>query len=134
MHRRSPSKLWRKFGSRYSLIGNKSNISGKSYFPPVNVEPENGNTELKIFYYKKEAKLVAWSTVQAAPEGFERYKPYIVAILELEDGERLTSQIVDVEVEKLKRGDILVPTFRKIYADGDDGIIHYGLKWTKIEK
>lgn len=132
MHRKSPSKIWRKFGSRYSLIGSKSKVTDKTYYPPVHVEPENGNTEFSEHQFKKSAKLVTWSRVDAAPSGFERYKPYIMAILELENGERLTTQVVDVDYDKLQKGDTLFPLFRKYFQDGDDGVIHYGLKWTKL--
>nr|MBP9759461.1 OB-fold domain-containing protein [Candidatus Dojkabacteria bacterium] len=94
---------------------------------------ESGNAENKFtsVKYKKEGKLVTWSVVNAAPNGFEDIKPYIIGIIELEDGERLTSQIIDIESNELQKGDILIPTFRKIYEDGKDGIIHYGLKWMK---
>lgn len=112
--------------------GSKSKTSGKTYYPPVLFEEGNKNNEFEVFKYKKVGKLVSWSSVSATPNGFENIKPYTVAIIELEDGQRLTSQIVDIEENELKKGDILVPTFRKIYEDGEDGIIHYGLKWTKI--
>jgi uncharacterized OB-fold protein len=132
MHRKSPSKIWRKFNNRYSLGGVKSKATGKTYYPPVIFESENNNSEFEIHKYKKAGKLVTWSVVNAAPNGFETIKPYIIAVIELEDGQRLTSQIVDTKAENLKKNDVLVPTFRKIYEDGEDGIIHYGLKWTKV--
>ena len=131
MHRKSPSKIWRKFQNRYLLEGVKSETSGKTFYPPVIFEAGNPENKFTINKYKKEGKLVTWSVVNAAPNGFEDFKPYVVAIIELEAGERLTSQIVDVESKELQKGDILIPTFRKIYEDGKDGIIHYGLKWTK---
>lgn len=130
MHRKSPSKIWRKFNNRYALQGVKSKTSSNSYYPPILTEADL-NTEFDLINYKKEGKLVTWSLVSAPPNGFENMKPYIVAIIELEDGQRLTSQVVDVDTAELKKDDTLTPTFRKIYEDGEDGIIHYGLKWTK---
>lgn len=131
MHRKSPSKIWRKFQNRYSLEGVKSEISGKTYYPPVLFEAKNTENKFSIKKYKKIGKLISWSVINSTPNGFENIKPYIVAIIELEDGERLTSQVVDIDSKELKKGDILLPTFRKIFEDGKDGIIHYGLKWTK---
>jgi uncharacterized protein len=131
MHRKSPSKIWRNISRRYALVGSKSEETGKVYFPPISVEPENGNTKFKPEAFAKRATLITWSTVTSPPTGYEKYKPYIVAILELENGERLTSQIVDVEEATLQKGDVLFPTFRKFFEDGKDGVIHYGLKWTK---
>lgn len=132
MHRKSPQKIWRKFKNRYALYGSKSKKTNKAYYPPLSVEPENGNTEFVPYQFKKQAKLVTWSLVEAPPDGFEDFTPYVVAILELGNGERLTTQIADADSDKLQKGDILYPTFRKYYEDGKDGVIHYGLKWTKI--
>jgi hypothetical protein len=73
---------------------------------------------------------VTWSIVRVAPEGFENQTPYAVGILELENGQRLTGQIIDVDYNSLKKGDTLFATFRKIYEDGDKGVIEYGLKWS----
>lgn len=131
MHKKSPSKLWRKFKNRYQLEGVKSNISNKTYYPPILVEPQTANTQFGNYKYKKLGKLISWSIVHSTPEGFENQKPYIVGIIELEDGERLTAQIVDTSPADLRQGEILIPTFRKVYQDGQDGVIHYALKWTK---
>ncbi|MBD3362654.1 transcriptional regulator [Candidatus Dojkabacteria bacterium] len=132
MHKKSPSKIWRKFKSRYLLIGSKSKKTDKAYYPPVFVEPENSNTEFEAYRFENEAKLITWSEVNAPPAGFEDMKPYIVGILEFKNGERITTQIVDVDYNKLQKGDVFIPTFRKYFEDGKDGIIHYGLKWTKV--
>jgi uncharacterized protein len=131
MYKKSPSKVWRKFNNRYSLTGVKSKETGKSYYPPVLVE-KTGNTEFAIEKIKKAGKLITWSQVTSPPEGFEDYKPYIIGIIEFENGERTTAQIVESEFTNLKYGDKLVPVFRKYFEAGDDGIIHYGLKWRRI--
>lgn len=131
MHKSSPSKIWRKERNKYSITGVKSNKTGKVYFPPILVEPENGNTEFSEYHFKPEAKLISWSIVRAAPTGYEALTPYVVAILELEGGQKLTGEIVDVDPETLKKGDILRAIFRKVYSDGEAGVIHYGFKWTK---
>jgi uncharacterized OB-fold protein len=131
LHKKSPSKIWRKFNNRYQIEGVKSTQSKKTYYPPILFEPETLNTKFEPFKYNSIGKLVSWTVVYSPPEGFENQKPYIVGIVELEDGERLTTQIVDTNPDDLNQGDILIPNFRKIYEDGEDGVIHYGLKWMK---
>ncbi|MFQ5492638.1 MAG: Zn-ribbon domain-containing OB-fold protein [Candidatus Dojkabacteria bacterium] len=78
----------------------------------------------------QDGKLLTWSVVHAAPEGFEQYVPYVIAILELKDGSRITTQIVDIGSKELKRGMKFKPAFRKLSSDGDAGVIHYGVKYT----
>ncbi|MCA9385877.1 OB-fold domain-containing protein [Candidatus Dojkabacteria bacterium] len=102
MHKSSPSKIWRKFDTRYSIISNQK------------------------------AKLISWSKVESGPDGFDLYTPYTVGILEFEDGTRFTAQVTDSDYDTLKYGDVFVPFFKKYYEDGSDGVIHYGLKWRKI--
>jgi len=70
--------------------------------------------------------------VYAPNKGFEEYAPYIIGIIELSDGERLTTQIVNIDFKDLKYGMRLQACFRRIYVDGDKGIIHYGLKFGPI--
>ena len=131
MYKDSPSKIWRKFNTRYSLTGVKSKETGKSYYPPVLVE-NTGNTEFVVEKIKKIGKLITWSEVTSPPEGFEKMKPYIVGIIEFENGERTTAQIIEVDIRSLRHGDKLIPVFRKYFEAGEDGIIHYGLKWKKV--
>lgn len=129
--RKSPSKIWRKQVSKYTLTGSKFKKTGDSYYPPRYVDPKDHSNESKPVLFEESAKLVTWSIVHSAPEGFERFVPYIIGILEFKNGQRITAQIVDVSIEDLKKGDILHPTFRKVSEDGHDGVINYGLKWTK---
>ena len=131
MHRKSPAKIWRKFPHRYSLVGSKSNETKRTYYPPILVEPLTENKQFTEEKMPKRAKLVSWSLVHSPPEGHERLKPYVVGILEFPNGEKFTTQLVDVEHDKLSFGDIMIPVFRRIFVDGEDGVIHYGLKWTR---
>lgn len=76
------------------------------------------------------AKLITWSVVSATLDGFEDYSPMIIAIVEFDNGKRITTQITDVNPKDLTQGIILRPTFRKVYAAGENGVIHYGVKYT----
>lgn len=132
MHKKSPSKIWRNSQHKYRLVGNKSKNTHKDYYPPVKVVPGTIDSNFEYQELPEKGKLVTWSIVRVAPNGFEGNVPYVIAIIELENGERLTSQVVDIEdFDKLNKGDALYPSFRKIYEDGKDGVIHYGLKWSR---
>ena len=131
MHKASPAKIWRKFHNRYQLKGVICVNCKKIYYPSVCHCLKCGSNNFESFVFKDAAKLITWSVVYAAQEGFEDSLPYIIAIVELEQGERLTSQLVNIEISDLHYGLDLVPTFRKVFSSGDEGIIHYALKFTK---
>ncbi|MCK4438533.1 OB-fold domain-containing protein, partial [Candidatus Bathyarchaeota archaeon] len=63
---------------------------------------------------------------------FEKYKPYVVALIELEDGMRLLSQVVDVDPEEVQKGMRVEAVFRRVKEDGKAGIIQYGYKFRPV--
>jgi uncharacterized OB-fold protein len=70
--------------------------------------------------------------VNNAPIGYEKYLPYYVALIELNDGVRLLSQLVDVSSEEVETGMEVEATFRRIKEDGASGIIEYGYKFRPV--
>lgn len=132
MYKGSSPKSWRKYKTKYRLLGNQGKKSDKKYYPPVFVSPKNTSEKLKEYEFKPIGKLITWSIVHGAPQGFEEYAPYIIGIVELEDDERITTQIVNVKKSQLKYGLKLKAVFRKIYQAGERGIIDYGLKFSPL--
>src|SRR3990167_740846 len=119
MYRTSSAKAWRYYQNRYRLTGCICVKCKRKDYPVLNVCRNCGNSKLEIYEYKPAAKLITWSEISAAPQGFAEFAPYIVAIVELEKEVCITSQLVDVDNKNLKYGVSLKPVFRKIYADGD---------------
>ncbi len=74
-------------------------------------------------------KLITYTVIRVAPEGFEDQTPYAVGIAELDDGARLTAQVVDCDFSQLRVGLRVKLEFRKMHEDGAAGIIHYGYKF-----
>jgi uncharacterized OB-fold protein len=52
-----------------------------------------------------------------------------VGIAELDDGVKLTAQVVDCDFSELKVGMRVSLEFRKMYEEGEAGVIHYGYKF-----
>lgn len=63
------------------------------------------------------------------PDGFEDQVPYILAVVELDEGARLTGQIVDAHKGDVKIGSRVSRVFRVIQRDDPEGLIHYGFKF-----
>lgn len=79
-------------------------------------------------YLGKEGKIVVWTKVFVAPSGFEHEAPYFVAIVELQDGERMPLQLVECEEKDLKPGRKIVTVIRKLGKVKMDEVIEYSIK------
>ena len=73
-------------------------------------------------------KIVVWTKLYVAPEGFEKQVPYVVAIVEFKNKERKTLQVVDYDEENLKDGLQVITVVRKIGEVSSENVIAYGLK------
>lgn len=126
-------RFWRSIKSRYNLIGVKCMKCGEVYFPPRNVCPKCRRMgKLEDIKLRGIGEVLTYTIISAPPEGFERQVPYIMAIVKLEEGPKLTTQIVDCELDEIKIGMKVRSVFRKIQEDGDPGLIHYGYKFKPI--
>lgn len=131
-HRKSLSLVWRKYPQRYRLVGTKCLTCGRYFFPPRDFCP-HCRRKGKIVKYRMKGtgKIHSYTVVRVPQEGFELETPYILAIVELDEGPKLTAQICDVDPEDVTIGMPVKVTFRRISEDGDSGIINYGYKFTK---
>lgn len=122
------AKYWREIPQRYRGEAVKSAKTGKVYFPPRLVEPGNGNRKFKPVKLTYDGTVLTWTVIRVAPMGFERQSPYALGIIELDDGARITAQIVDVPLDGVKIGMKVRVEFRRINDDGPNGIHLYGYK------
>jgi len=77
-------------------------------------------------------KVYSYSVVHVPPKELEMIAPYVIAIVELEEGPRITTQI-DCKPEEVYIGMPVEVVFRRIKEDGEEGIIHYGYKFKPVE-
>ena len=121
---------WRLLQPRYNLCGTKCGTCGDHFFPPRNICPNcRRKSKIESFKFSGKGKVYSYTVVRAPPTGFEYQKPYLVAVIELVEGARLTSQVVDCTPDDIEIGMDVEMTFRKIIADDDAGIIRYGYKF-----
>jgi len=126
--------IWRRFPERYNLMGNKCETCGKEFFPARKVCPicrrKGKLVEKKM---PTEGKIITWSKVFVSPPGFEFETPYFIAIIELTNGVKLLSQVVDSEEEAVKIGARVKKVFRKIQDFDKEGAIAYGYKFKVVK-
>jgi len=78
----------------------------------------------------KHGSLLSYTLQKESIFGFEEQEPMIFAIVRLDNGVKIVSQIVDAPYESLKEGMKLAAVFRKIRTDGESGQIYYGYKFS----
>ncbi len=129
----SVPRFWRGIPARYRLIGSKCKNCNEVYYPPRKVCPKCKKARMDEVKLKGRGKIETYTVIHVAPEGFEEQVPYVVAIVRLEEGPCLTTQIVDCEPEDIYIGMPVEACFRRINEDGEAGVIYYGLKFRPTE-
>ena len=107
-----PARQWRSYPQTYRLEAGRCKGCGKVFFPPRLVCDSCRGREFETFRMKRTA----------------------VGIVEMDDGVRLTTQIVDADLEEVKIGMPVKMEFRRIYEEGDAGTICYGVKAVPVRQ
>ena len=121
---------WRLIPQRYNLVGSECETCKTAFFPNRQFCPacrRKGKIIDKRFSGKGE--VFSYTIIHAAPRGFEYRKPYALAIIKLEEGPKLTAQIVDCDLKDVEIGSKVKKVFRRIEVHGGEGIIKYGYKF-----
>ena len=125
-------RFWREIPSRYNLVGSKCGNCGALDFPPRDVCPKCGRKSLGKMGRMKlsgRGRIFSYTVIHDAPKAFDIMKPYVLAIVEMEEGLRMTSQVTDLEPAEAKIGMPVETAFRKLGEEGAAGVIHYGYKF-----
>jgi uncharacterized OB-fold protein len=79
------------------LILQRCKDTGKAYFPPRPFSPYTGSRDVEVFEASGKAKLFSYVINHRPAKGFEDEAPYAIAVIELEEGPRMMTNIVDCE-------------------------------------
>lgn len=125
-------RFWREIPSRYNLIGTRCGNCGVLDFPPRAICPRCGRKSVGKMARQKlsgQGTVLSYTVIHDAPSAFDLLKPYVLAVIQLDEGARLTSQIIDVEPNEVKVGLPVEATFRRLGQEGEAGVIQYGYKF-----
>ena len=67
--------------------------------------------------------------IRTSSEEFREYTPYVIGMIKLEEGPKVTSQIVNCCPEDVYIGMPVETCFRKLMTQGKEGIICYSFKF-----
>lgn len=124
------AEAWRRIKHRYNLYGTKCENCKGIYFPPRIICPNcRRKGRMADEKLSGRGKILTFSIVYAPPEGYSLEIPYVLAIVELNEGPKLTAQIVDAKPENVNIGMPVEMAFRKLIEQNSHGLIHYGYKF-----
>jgi len=124
----NPARVAREFPSRYRLEAARCSACGHVVYPARLVCPACRATKLAPVALAPEGKVVTFTVIHVPPAEFKGQSPYVLAVVELTGGVRLTCQVADVDPAAVKTGMPVRLEFRRIQEDGEAGVIAYGHK------
>jgi len=90
--------------SERKLMAAKCGKCGTLLLPPKPVCPKCFSTAFTWVELKGKGRLLSYTVIHISPKQFESMAPYVVGIVELEDGPHLPGMIRDVGPEKIEVG------------------------------
>ncbi|MDE1860619.1 MAG: Zn-ribbon domain-containing OB-fold protein [Candidatus Micrarchaeota archaeon] len=126
------ASLWRKIKARYNLIGNECKNCGTRYFPPRIVCRKCGRkSKMSDFKFNGDGEIVSFTKISVPPDTFKDEAPYFVGVVKLAEGPQVEGHIID-NGGKIAIGTKVRAAFRKMYVDGDEGLIYYHYKFEPV--
>ena len=126
------ARSWREYPRRYRYEAGVCTNCGKWHFPARLVCDKCGGREFETQVMQRTGTILTHTIIRVPPSPHADQAPYAMAIIEMDDGPRVTTQVVDYEEGELAIGQRVKLEFRKISAEGHHGIIDYGYKAVPI--
>ncbi len=130
-------RFWREIPQRYNLKANKCGSCDRVFFPPREACPycrRKSIENMQPMQLSGKGTVLTYSIIHVGPDAFKEQIPYPIAIIQLDEGPKLTAQIVDCNVDDVHIGMRVESTFRRIQQDGCNGAIYYGYKFRKVNE
>jgi uncharacterized OB-fold protein len=122
-------RYWRQRDRYYRLIGSRCGDCGAEFFPPVYRCRKCGSVKIGDKEMPQTGTIVTYTKLHEPLPGFEAQAPFYLAVVRLENGTKVLTQVVDSPDESVKTGARVRATVRRARVDGDSGQIIYGYKF-----
>lgn len=83
----------------------------------------------ETFSFSGLGEVYSFTVIYDAPTGFTQFAPYAIALVKLAEGNMITAQLTDVDLDQIYIGMPVEMVTRKLREDGDRGLITYGYKF-----
>ena len=126
------ARYWRQQDQRYNLKGSMCLECGGHFFPKRTMCPKCHRRSLGNmveFYFSGNGKIISYTIVHEGKSPYRAQIPYVLAYIELEEGDQVIGHIVDCEPQNVEVGKDVEMVFRRLSAEGGAGTIQYGYKF-----
>lgn len=129
---RSSASLWRKIRERYNLVGNICENCNTPYFPSRIVCRKCGRKSKMVEkQFSGNGTVYSFTQIRVPPDTFKDEAPYVIGIIKLDDGPMVEGHVIENSKE-IEIGTKVKAAFRKMYVDGDEGLIYYHYKFEPV--
>ena len=128
-------RYWREIDERYNLTGTACGNCGHVFFPKRSLCPECRHLsvgKLKDTRFAGTGTVETFTRVHQPPDEFAQDAPYLLGIVRLDEGPRVTAQIVDVDPDEIRIGTRVEARFRRLGKVEAAGVVNYGYKFGPI--
>lgn len=106
------------------LMGSHCSNCDESFLPPRTICPQCHGDQLEWVEFNGKAKLAAFTSIYIAPTamveaGYGRDKPYLVGVVELDEGAKVSAQILGVDASKPEEVKIGAPVKAEFVERGE---------------
>ena len=121
---------WRLKKQRYALVGEVCDHCDAKLFPPRDICTDCGEEAKTLYTFSGKGEVYSHTTVFDAPAGFEESTPYTVAVVKLEEGPLITTQLTDLQDKQVEIGMQVEMVTRRLRSASDErGMLIYGYKF-----
>ncbi len=125
-------RRWRLRKQHYRLTGTRCPRCQSLHFPPRTLCPACRQTGLEEHLFSGKGTVYSFTVLYQTTPRFEFQIPYVVALIDLEEGPRITAQLTDVEPEAVEIGMPVEMVIRKISEESERGLLHYAYKFRPV--
>jgi uncharacterized OB-fold protein len=109
------------------LMGTKCKKCGEIYFPPRADCLKCMDDSFDWIEFSGKGTLNSFTTIHAAPKGFDDIAPYTIGIVDLKEGGRLLAWIGDIPKDEIKN-DMLVKVVPRIFEEIPEIKLYYTIE------
>jgi len=107
------------------LLGSHCGHCGGRHFPRIDTCPNCGTPSPQDCELPPRGRLWAWTTVTAAPPGYEGPVPYGFGVVELDDGPRVITRLTEADAAALSAGQPMHLVLTAVSGPGDDEVVSW---------